>query len=71
MVTSRSPLAFFKFLFLKIFLSFVKGFQDVYGYGGLKLQTKKRVGGGEATPSLKLIFFIDIQWDDFVKIDND
>ena len=31
----------FSKIFLKIFLSFVKGFQDIYGYGGLKLQTKK------------------------------
>ena len=27
----------FSKLFLKIFLSFFKGFQNIYGYGGLKL----------------------------------
>ena len=35
----------FSKFFLKIFLSFIKGFQNIYGYGGLKLQTKKKVGG--------------------------
>ena len=30
---------------LKIFHSFIKGFQNLYGYGGLKLQSKKRQGG--------------------------
>ena len=36
---------FLKFFFHK-FLIFIKGFQNIYGYGGLKLQTKKKVGGG-------------------------
>ena len=40
----------FSKIFLKIFLSFVKGFQDIYGYGGLKLQKKKKVGGGLPPP---------------------
>ena len=29
----------FSKIFLKIFLCFSKGFQNIYGYGGLKLQT--------------------------------
>ena len=49
----------FSKIFLKIFLSFVKGFQDIYGYGGLKLQTKKKVGGGY--PLLKFIVKIPSQ----------
>ena len=41
------PLAFFKKI--DFFLNFIKGFQNIYGYGGLKLQSK-REGWGQPPP---------------------
>ena len=32
----------FSKIFFDFFLNFIKGFQNIYGYGGLKLQTKKK-----------------------------
>ena len=48
LVRYGSPMALFEIFskfFSKIFLSFFKGFQDKYGYRGLKLKTKKGRGG--------------------------